>query len=117
MATTEEPTGNQPVSQIANLDRLIHEPARLMIMALLFVVESADFLFLQRQTGLTLGNLSSHLSKLEAAEYVEIEKKFKGKRPHTMLRLTDSGRTAFRDYRQNMEQVLGELPSDPHVEA
>lgn len=112
MATTEEPTENQPVSQLANLDRLIHEPARLMIMAMLFVVDSADFLFLQRQTGLTLGNLSSHLSKLEAAEYVEIEKKFKGKRPHTMLRLTESGRAAFQNYRQNMEQVLGELPSE-----
>jgi len=116
MATTEEPTGNQPVSQIAKLDRVIHEPARLMIMALLFVVESADFLFLQRQTGLTLGNLSSHLSKLEAAEYVEIEKKFKGKRPHTMLRLTKSGRTAFQSYRQNMEQMLGELPSEAQEE-
>ncbi len=63
-----------------------------------------------RQTGLTWGNLSSHLSKLEAAGYVEIEKGFKGKKPHTMLRLTDEGRTAFDSYRRNMRQVLEDLP-------
>ncbi len=81
-----------------------------MIMAHLYVVESADFLFLMQQIGLTWGNLSSHLSKLEAAGYVAIEKEFLDKKPHTMLRLTDEGRAAFREYRQSMKQVLDDLP-------
>ena len=91
------------------LDRLIHEPARLMILATLAVVESADFLFVMRQTGLTFGNLSSHMSKLEEAGYIEVEKRFVGKKPNTLLRLTTSGRQAFDDYRRQMEQVLGGL--------
>jgi DNA-binding transcriptional ArsR family regulator len=101
---------NEDLHPIADIDRLIHEPARLMIMALLSVVESADFLFLMRQTGLTWGNLSSHLSKLEAAGYVAVEKEFVGKKPHTMLHLTGDGRSAFQEYRQSMKQVLDELP-------
>ncbi len=101
---------SEDLRPVADIDRLIHEPARLMILSLLFVVESADFLFLMRQTGLTWGNLSSHLSKLEEAGYVEIEKEFVGKKPHTMLHLTDEGRSAFRRYRQSMKQVLDELP-------
>ena len=95
---------------IAAIDKLIHEPARLMIMAYLYVVESADFVFLVRQTGLTWGNLSAHLSKLEAAGYVAIEKEFVNKKPHTMLHLTNEGRTAFQAYRQSMKQVLDDLP-------
>ena len=94
---------------IGSVDRLVHEPARLMVMALLYVVESADFTFLMRQTGLTWGNLSSHLSKLEEAGYIEVEKEFKGKKPHTMLHLTDEGREAFREYRRSMKQVLDDL--------
>ena len=95
---------------IAEIDRLIHEPARLMIMAYLYVVESADFLFLMRQTGLTHGNLSSHMSKLEAAGYIEIVKEFVDRKPHTMLQLTDKGRTAFQKYRQSMMHVFDDLP-------
>ena len=95
---------------ISKIDKTIHEPARLMIMAYLFVVENADFLFLQRQTGLTWGNLSSHLSKLETAGYVAIEKEFMDKKPHTVLHLTDKGRTAFQEYRQSMKQVFQDLP-------
>ncbi len=63
-----------------------------------------------RQTGLTGGNLSSHLSKLEAAGYVAIEKEFADKKPHTMLRLTDEGRAAFREYRQSMQQIFCRPP-------
>lgn len=96
--------------KLAKIDKLIHEPARLNIMAQLYVVESADFLFLMRQTGLTWGNLSSHLSKLEAAGYTEVEKEFVGKKPHTMLRLTKKGRAAFLEYRQSMKQVFDDLP-------
>ena len=94
----------------ANFDRLIHEPARLAIMAYLYVVEQADFVFLMRQTGMTQGNLSSHLSRLEDAGYVLPEKSFKGKKPHTLLRLTEEGRDALRRYRRSMSQVLDGLP-------
>jgi DNA-binding MarR family transcriptional regulator len=80
-------------------------------MAQLYVIESADFLFLMRQIGLTFGNLSAHLSKLEVAGYIEIEKEFVGKKPHTMLHLTDKGREAFRKYRENMKQVFDDLPT------
>jgi DNA-binding transcriptional ArsR family regulator len=96
---------------LAEIDRIIHEPARLMIVAYLYVVESADFTFLMRQTGLTWGNLSSHLSKLEEAGYVEVEKEFVERKPRTMLRLTDAGGAAFREYRKHMEQVFGDIPA------
>ena len=92
--------------QLAEIDRVIHEPARLLLVATLSVVESADFLFLMNQTKLTRGNLSSHLSKLEAAGYVEIKKEFVEKIPRTLLRLTEEGKNAFIEYRQKMQQVL-----------
>jgi len=79
-------------------------------MTQLYVLETADFLFLMRQAGLTFGNLSSHLSKLEVAGYVNVKKEFVGKKPHTMLRLTEKGRTAFRRYMQTMKQVFDDLP-------
>ncbi len=97
-------------NQMMGIDKLIHEPARFNIMARLYVIQSADFLFLQKQTGLTWGNLSSHLSKLEKAGYIAVEKEFIGKKPHTMLHLTDKGRTAFDTYRKSMKQVLKHLP-------
>ena len=102
--------GSEGLQPIADIDRMIHEPARLMIMAYLYVVENADFLFLMRQTGLTWGNLSTHLSKLEEAGYVAVKKEFKGRKPHTTLSLTRQGRTAFREYKQSMQQVLDDLP-------
>ena len=70
------------------LDRLIHEPARLAILTVLSSVRAADFVFLQRMTGLTQGNLSSHLTKLEEAGLIRIEKSFVGKRPNTSASLT-----------------------------
>ena len=75
-------------SNLKNIDRVIHEPTRLMIMTQLYVVESADFLFLQHQLEMTPGNLSAHLTKLEKAGYVEIVKEFIERRPHTALKLT-----------------------------
>ncbi len=92
------------------INKLVHEPARLMIMANLYVVESADFTFLMNQTSLTWGNLSSHLTKLEKGGYVDIEKTYVGKRPYTLLKLTTEGRQAFQQYRQNMQQVFADLP-------
>jgi DNA-binding MarR family transcriptional regulator len=93
------------------IDRLIHEPARYTIMAYLYVVESADFLFLVKQMGLTWGNLGAHVGKLEAASYVEIKKEFLGKKPHTVASLTQKGRLAFESYRKEMKQVLNKLPT------
>jgi DNA-binding transcriptional ArsR family regulator len=93
------------------IDKLIHEPARLKIMAQLYVVEEADFIFLMRLTGLTWGNLSSHMSKLEDAEYIEVRKEFLDKKPHTILKLTSKGRDAFNNYRKVMDQVFKNLPS------
>jgi DNA-binding MarR family transcriptional regulator len=107
MSPTE--LGSTDLQPIADVDRLVHEPARLMILAVLYVVESADFVFLLRQTGLTRGNLSSHMSRLEAAGYVDIKKEFVDKMPRTVLRLTDEGRDAFETYREDMIQVLGDL--------
>lgn len=100
---------NEDLQPLAEIDKLIHEPARLMILATLHVVESADFLFVERQTGLTRGNLSSHMSKLEDAGYIEITKEFVDKIPRTLLRITPEGRTALLNYTNNMKQVLDEL--------
>ena len=97
---------DENLQPLAEIDRVVHEPARLLILAYLSVVESADFLFLMNQTHLTRGNLSSHLSKLEAAGYIEIKKEFVEKIPHTLLQLTERGRKAFLEYRLNMKQVL-----------
>lgn len=91
---------------LTELDRLIHEPARLTIVAILAAVEEADFLYLLQESGLTKGNLSSHLSKLEEAGYVEIEKTYKGKLPLTLCRLTDEGRQALNLYRAQLKRFV-----------
>ncbi len=96
--------------QLPGVDRLIHEPARYNIMALLCVVERAEFLFVQNQTRMTPGNLSSHLSKLEAAEYLTIQKEFVGKIPRTFLSLTEQGREAFENYRDKMKELFTTAP-------
>jgi DNA-binding MarR family transcriptional regulator len=95
---------------LAKIDQVIHAPARLIVLSYLYVVESADVVFLRNMTGLTWGNLSTHLSKLEAAGYLDVEKEFLGKKPHSVVRLTDQGRAAFRDYKRSMQQVLDDLP-------
>src|SRR5512139_1448684 len=102
-------TNSADLAGLADLDRMVHEPARLAVMALLYVVESADFTFVMNQTGLTWGNLSAHLSKLEEAGYLEVEKSFKGRRPNTALKLTRQGREAFREYVRTMKQVFQAL--------
>lgn len=93
-------------SSILGLDRTIHEPARFAIMVHLYVVSEADFVMLSRQTGLSAGNLSSHLSKLEQAGYVDVKKTFSGKRPQTIYRLTQLGRTEFERYRLQVAVAL-----------
>jgi DNA-binding MarR family transcriptional regulator len=98
------------ISALLDVDPLIHAPARLSVLTYLYVVDSSDFVFLKNMTGLTWGNLSTHLSKLEEAGYVAIEKQFRAKKPHTMIRLTGEGRAAFRAYKERMQGVLEELP-------
>lgn len=94
-----------PFEQLANLDRRVHEPTRLAILAALSACERADFLFLQRITGLTKGNLSSHLSKLEEGGLVEIEKRFVDKKTQTLVCLSSAGREAIRSYWKEMESL------------
>lgn len=88
------------------IDRLIHEPARLTLVANLYVVDSADFTYLSRRTGLTDGNISSHMTRLEAADYVSVTKTFEGKRPRTTYKLTTTGRKAFDQYRNHLTGIL-----------
>jgi len=95
---------------LADIDQIIHAPARLMVLTYLYVVESADYVFLMRLTGLTWGNLATHLNKLEEAGYVDIQKTFDGKKPKSILRMTEQGRDAFRTYKKSMQQVLDDLP-------
>jgi DNA-binding MarR family transcriptional regulator len=87
------------------LDRLVHEPGRLAILTVLSSVEDADFLFLQGATGLTKGNLSSHLSKLEDAGLVRVDKRFVGKRPNTNVRITEPGRERTARHWEQLEQL------------
>ena len=94
---------NDQVRAISGLDRIIHEPGRLMIFLLLAGIRECDFLYLLHQTEMNKGTLSSHLARLEEAGYVEIEKTYRGKVPQTLLRLTRAGRTAFEDYRKSLK--------------
>ena len=96
------------LEEIIQLDKIIHEPARIAILTLLSVVEKADFLFLKYNTGLTQGNLSSHLAKLENAGYVIIEKTFKGKRPLTRIKLSEAGKREFEKYLKTIKQFIKE---------
>ena len=101
---------SEPLRSINDLDRVIHEPARLLLVALLSSVESADFLFLLKESGLTKGNLTVHLSKLENAGYIHVEKTFRGKFPHTEYRLTPEGKEAFDRYRQSLSRLMESKP-------
>ena len=94
------------LQNLSGLDRVIHEPARLMLVALLASVESADFLFLLKESGLTKGNLSVHLSRLEEAGYLQAEKTFRGKIPHTEYHLTSKGKSAFDQYRKSLNSIF-----------
>ena len=97
---------NRQTQTFNELDRVIHEPGRLMIVALLFAVEQTDFLYLQHETALNKGTLSSHLSRLEEAGYVGVTKTYRGKVPQTLLCLTGAGRKAFEEYRRNLKVAL-----------
>jgi len=94
------------LSEIMNIDRLVHSPARLSILTYLSVVEEGDAVYLLNQTGLTWGNLSANVTRLQEAGYIEVVKEFKDKKPHTLLKLTDKGRKAFHDYQNKMKGLL-----------
>ena len=100
---------DKDIQTIADLDRIVHSPARLMILAYLAAVESVDFIFLMNQVNLTRGNLSSHLKTLEEAGYVAVQKEFVDRMPRTLIRLTDQGRAAIDAYRGQMQTVIDEL--------
>jgi DNA-binding MarR family transcriptional regulator len=93
--------------EMAGLDRLVHEPARLAILTALASCKSADFLFLQRLTGLSGGNLSSHITKLEEAGLVSVEKQFIDKRPNTRIEISDHGRKAVREHWKKLDLLGG----------
>ncbi len=97
---------NEQAKSISLLDRVIHEPGRLMIVALLSGIEEADFLYLLHETEMNKGTLSSHLARLEEAGYVEITKTYRGKVPQTRLKLTRAGRKAFAQYRERVQDAL-----------
>ena len=90
-----------------DIDLVIHEPARLKIITYLTLVESADFVFLISRTGLTMGNFSTHMSKLQKAGYIEVQKSIKDNRSHTLLSLTETGKLAYKKYREVMQGILG----------
>jgi len=93
-------------SHLTDFDRILHAPARLTIVAILSSIKEADFLYLLNESGLTKGNLSTHLSKLEESGYIEIEKTYRGKIPLTLCRLTEAGRTAFDQYRKKLKRFV-----------
>jgi DNA-binding MarR family transcriptional regulator len=98
---------DSPFEELAGLDRLVHEPARLAILTALASCKSADFLFLQRLTGLSGGNLSSHITKLEEAGLVHVEKQFIDKRPNTRIEISEQGRKAVREHWKKLDQLGG----------
>jgi DNA-binding transcriptional ArsR family regulator len=97
---------NEQLRAISELDRVIHEPGRLMIVSLLWPIKECDFLYLLNATEMNKGNLSSHLARLEEAGYVEIEKTYRGKVPQTLLRLTRAGCAAYEKYRKGLKAAF-----------
>lgn len=94
-----------PFEHLAAINRLVHDPSRLAILTALAACEKADFVFLLNVTGLTKGNLSSHLSKLEQGGLVEIQKQFEGKQPITYARLTPEGREGLEEHWKRLEAI------------
>lgn len=102
-------TSDNSFHALSDIDKLVHEPARLMILSYLSVINSADFTFLMKQTELTRGNLSSHISKLEDAGYVKVNKEFVDKIPRTLIRITTKGKKALNTYRDKMQHVIDSI--------
>lgn len=101
---------NSMENPLADINQIIHAPARLRILMMLYVVESLDYVFLKNQTGLSWGNLATHLGKLEDAGYITVIKGYQGKKPQSQIQLTTSGRSAFKSYKNTLQQILDDLP-------
>ena len=101
---------NSLENPLADIDQIIHAPARLRILMMLYVVESLDYVFLKNQTRLSWGNLATHLGKLEDAGYIKIIKGYQGKKPQSQIQLTASGRKALQKYKNTLQQILDDLP-------
>ena len=95
---------------IPEIDSLIHEPARLRVLTLLAMVEEADFMYILRQTGLSRGNLSVQMTKLEAAHLIQLDRKIEGSRARTSYRLSAHGVESLRAYRHVLAKILTALP-------
>ena len=102
----EKGSNESAAPDILGIDRMVHSPARLAILTYLSVVEEGDAVYLHNQTGLTWGNLSANITKLQEAGYLDVSKGYKDRKPHTMLRLTAKGREAFRSYHETMQGLL-----------
>jgi DNA-binding MarR family transcriptional regulator len=108
-SSPDPPPGAEAFQQVAAIDRLVHEPARLAVMTALSACESADFTYLQRLTNLTNGNLSTHLTRLAEAGLVRVEKRFVNKVPNTLVSLTSEGRRAIDDYWRRIDALRSGL--------
>lgn len=95
------------VDGVLAVDRLVHEPARLAILTVLSGAEQVEFGFLETVCRLSKGNLSSHLTKLETAGLVAIEKTFRGRKPLTRVAITDDGRASLSRYRRQLAALVG----------
>ena len=107
---TTDLEGNRELKKLEEIDPVIHSPTRLKVMTYLYLVENIDFVYLKRITDLSWGNLSKHLTKLEEAGYVVMEKTFENKKPKTLIWLSDEGREAFQQYKDNLQQIFEGLP-------
>ncbi len=96
--------------RIERVNRIIHEPARFVIMSILYGAEGADFLYLQTETGLTHGNLGTHLARLEEAGLIQAERGFRGRVTHTIYSLTEKGRYEFDGYIVWLKEAYGSRP-------
>ena len=99
-----------PTPSVPEIDVLVHEPARLRVLALLAMVDRADFMYLLRKTGLSRGNLSVQMSKLEAAGIVHLERELVGRRPRTTYFLSDEGVDALRGYKRTLLGLIEPFP-------
>ncbi len=93
---------------LKDLDPLLHSQLRLGIMSILMSLVEADFLYIKEKTGATAGNLSVQIEKLSQAEYISVEKTFKGKKPQTICRITNKGKEAFAKYVNDLKQYLNQ---------
>lgn len=98
----------ETINEILNIDRVIHEPARLLILKYLMVLEYCDFVFLMKSTSLTKGNLSSHIRKLEENGYVVVEKQIINRKSNTVFKITPKGILEFNKYKEELKNFLNQ---------